>query len=80
MLSIHVFSVGFPTCFLKTIDLEKQPWHSGSTGAIIIIIIIFFFFALYVSSHLGRMVYNQTRLKILPVLTREHYTRLLHWV
>jgi hypothetical protein len=23
---------------------------------------------------------NKTRLKILPVLTREHYTSLLHWV
>jgi hypothetical protein len=79
MLSIHVFSVGFPTCFLKTIDLEKQPWHSGSTGCHNYFLILIFF-ALYVSSHLGRMVYNQTRMKILPVLTREHYTRLLHWV
>jgi hypothetical protein len=28
----------------------------------------------------GWAIIEQTRLKILPVLTRKHYTSLLHWV
>jgi hypothetical protein len=32
------------------------------------------------NSQIKQMTTLQTRLKILPVLTREHYTSLLHWV
>jgi hypothetical protein len=74
---------------LALTDHDSDDFIHGTVVRLVVsnltsnIFFFLFFFVLYVDLKLSDDFFKKkkkTRLKILPVLTRKHYTSLMHWV